>query len=106
MYDLMTRYRLRSSLAFSLPAFGCWLALEMFTTPGASRIGGAIAGGGFFLLSVVLGLGFAIDAVSEGETPKGLAAAAVVMNVVLLLGVATLWVAAQKCIQAECETSS
>ena len=94
MYDLMTRYKLRSVLAFSLPAFGWWLALELFTASGANRVGGAIVGGGVFLLSVVLGLGFAIDAVSEGETPKELAAAAVLMNVLLLLGAATLWVAA------------
>ena len=94
MYDFMTRYKLRSALAFSLPAFGLWLALELFTAKGGNRVGGAIVGGGIFLLLVVLGLGFGIDAVSEGETPKALAAVAVVVNVVLLLGVATVWIAA------------
>ena len=72
-------------MAFVLPMLGFAFAVLSFAVPDANPLGVAIVGGAVFLVSVILGCGFAIGALSNSEKPKWLAVSALAMNSSVIL---------------------
>lgn len=86
MQALLTKLRLRTALAIASPLAGAYFARYVFDAAPQDPLGAAPIAVAIFVFSIILGIGFSIDALEMGERPRWLAIVALLANGLTVLG--------------------
>jgi peptidoglycan/LPS O-acetylase OafA/YrhL len=82
----LTKIRSRTALAVASPLAGAYFAGYLFDAIPEDPVGTALIAGAIFVFSMILGIGFSIDALEMGERPRWAAIMALVANGAVVIG--------------------
>ncbi|WP_157476065.1 hypothetical protein [Lysobacter sp. Root690] len=80
MQASLTKIRLRTALAIASPPVGSYFAIALFKATPEDPLGAALIATAMIAFSIILGVGFSIDALEMGERPRWLAVIALLAN--------------------------